>query len=234
MCFFDTGQNAFRWLGVAVHSAGDRILFFPGYAATPAEIHSFLAGNQVWNQPFVFDHASLESDLRTWHVTTPGSTEHLGRPRTLDLGESCVLWFGLSVADENALRLVREETVVTAPVPPSDGRRRIEAFIAARDKVQFPLISRNTEHPRRTDASFLHFAFVVGPKGFPEYTSPEIAAPYNSPFLATPLPIVFRDLPIRSHRVELSSTIDLQIICCELPGTLKAPLTFTGSYAAPA
>ena len=228
MCFFDSGQNAFRWLGVFVHSAGDRILFFPGYAAAPTEIHSFLWGNVVWNQPFVFDHVSLESDLRTWHVTTAGSTEHLGGPRTLDLGESRVLWFGLSVADENALRLVRQKTVVTAPVPSSDSRRRIEGLIAARDKAQFPLISRNTDHPRRTEGSFLHFAFVVGSKGFPEYNGPEIAAPYNSPFLSTPLPVVLRDIPLRSHRVELSSTRELQITCCELPGTLKTPLTFTG------
>jgi hypothetical protein len=233
MCFFDTGNGVLRWLGVIVHSAGDRILFFPGYSTTPTEIRRFMAGNQVWNQPFLFDHASLQSDLRTWHATTPGSADHLGKLRTLDLGESRVLWFGLSVADENALRLLCEETVVTATVPASDGQRRIDAFMASRDGAQFPLVSLNTEQAKRTDQAFLHFAFVVGPRGFPEYSGPELGAPFNSPFLAQPLPGVFYNLLVRSHRIELSPTIDLQITCCQLPGSLTAPITFTGPSNTP-
>jgi len=162
----------------------------------------------------------------------------LGKLRTLDLGESKVLWFGLSVTDENALRLLCEETVVTATVPPSDGRRRIDAFMASRDGAQFPLVSLNTEQAKGTDQVFLHFAFVVGPRGFrefsgSEFSGPALGAPFNSPFLAQPLPEVFYNLPVRSHRIELSPTIDLQITCCQLPGSLTVPITFTGPSGMP-
>jgi hypothetical protein len=234
MCFYNSGGSGpLRWLGVFVHSAGDRVLFFPGYSDIPTQIRGFKAGAEVWNQPFQFDHASLENDLRTWHVTSPGSADHLGRPRTLDIGESRVLWFGLSVANESALRLVREETTVIARVPPSDGKRRMDAFVAARDGAQFPIVSLNPQHPTPNNKGFLHFAFVVGPKGFPAYTGSELGAPFNSPFLAEPLPEALHNLPLRIHRVELSPTIDLQIACCLMPGVLTAPFSFTGPSGTP-
>jgi hypothetical protein len=116
MCFFKDARGTLRWLGVFVHSAGSRVLFFPGFADTFKEVqHGFKAKSQR-NQPFDFDHVSLENDLQSWHITSARSEDHIGKPRTLDIGKSRVLWFGMSVADANVLRIVREETRITSVV----------------------------------------------------------------------------------------------------------------------
>lgn len=227
MCFFDPGNQVPRWLGVLVHSAGDRILFFPGYASSHNGIRRFFQSKEVFNQSFQFDHVSLERDMKTWHATAFGSTAHVGKTRTLELGESRVLWFGLSIAGDHILRLLSRETIVTAKVPAVDSKRRIDTFKAAREGAQFPLISLNTDTPRYTDQTFLHFAFIVGPRGFNDYIGSDLGLPVNSPFLASSLPDMFSSLALRSHRVELSPTTDLQIVCLELPGALNVPLTFT-------
>jgi hypothetical protein len=229
-CFFKGSNDVPRWLGVIVHSAGDRILFFPGYSTTPTAIRSFVDNTEVWNREFVLDHVSLESDLKTWHVTSPNSADHLGKPRTLELGDSRVLWFGLSFSNEEALRLVRQETVVSAAVPSSDAQRRVNAFKSSREGTEFSMISLNTEQPRRVDVSFLHFAFVVGPRSFPSYLGNQLAAPVGSPFLASPLQASIAGLPLRNHRVQLSSSIDIEITSCELPGSLTVPMIFTSPF----
>ena len=231
MCFFDPKTSPFRWLGVLVHSAGDRILFFPGYAQTPIALQVFAGGAQVEERPFLFDHASLERDLQSWHVTTPQSADHVGRPKTLKLGDSRVLWFGLSAASDEALRPVLLVTKATASVPPRDSERRTQAFMRARDGAEFPLVSLNTDLPRRKSPSFLHFSFVVGPAGFPDYVGTDIAAPVESPYVTPPLPSSIPRLPSRSHRVRLSGSIELQITVTELPGSLSVPIIFTGSSA---
>ena len=228
MCFFNGEKSVLRWLGVLVHSAGDRILFFPGYTTAPTDLGAYVGRADVSRAGFIFDHASLEADLKTWHVTTAGSRDHLGSPRTVDLGDSRVLWFGLSVADANALRPVRDQTLVEARIPASDSARRANVFKAARENAQFPLLSLNSDHPAPAGDSFLHFAFVVGAKGFADYVGPEQGFPFGSPFLPEPPPTSRGPLPIRIHRIELSPTMDLQVTCCHLPGKLAVPLAFTG------
>jgi len=231
MCFFDPKTSPIRWLGVLVHSAGDRILFFPGYAQTPTTLQTFVGDSQTENRPFVFDHVSLERDLQSWHVTTPRSTDHVGRPKTLPLGHSRVLWFGLSAASDQALRPVLIATRVTGNLPPSDAQRRIQAFMAARDGAEFPMFSLNTDIPRRKPPSFLHFSFVVGPAGFPDYDGTEIAAPIASPYVSPSLPPAIPRLASRRHRIRLSGSIELQITATELPGSLSVPITITGASA---
>lgn len=226
-CYFSDGTDDLRWLGVLVHSAGDRVLFFPGFAETQTRIQGYQNDREVWNQPFVFDHASLERDRRSWHATSPRSTEHLGSPKTLEIGQGRVFWFGLSVKSSAVLRAVLESTTATAYVPQSDSRRRADVLGAAREGAEFPIMALNTEHPTNDQEYFLHFAFVVGPAGFPEYPGPELGAPFGSPFLCSPLPNPIVNVPIRLHRVALSDTVEVQVSCVALPGALTVPATVT-------
>ena len=136
-CYFQPEPGNLRWLGVFVHSAGDRVLFFPGFVSSFTKIQAFKATRETWNQEFLFDHASLERDRRTWHVTSPRSRQHLGRPSTLDIGEGSVLWFGMSVANSTVLRPAHQQTTVNALVPPSDSKRRADVFKSAREGAQF-------------------------------------------------------------------------------------------------
>jgi hypothetical protein len=227
MCFFRDARDTLRWLGVFVHSAGNRVLFFPGFADTFEAVHGFKDASLVWNQPFNFDHFTLESDFLTWHITSARSEDHLGKPRTLDIGKDRVLWLGLSLADANVLRVVREDTQTKSDVPSSDTNRRREALVAARDSAQFPIILLNTEHSTSFQKDFLHFAFIVGPKGFEDYSGPEFDFPDKSPFLTEPFPNQLSNLPFRSHRIELSAAIDIQVTSFLLPGQLKIPVSFT-------
>lgn len=231
-CFFNDERGAVRWLGVFVHSAGDRVIFFPGLSMNADHIHGFRSEEEKWKmQPFAFDHLSLESDMRTWHVTSTDSKDHLGRPTTLPLGEGRVLWFGMSVADSNALQIVNRETVITAEVPEGDGRRRMDVLVKAREGMDFPMVSLNTEHPGPPGIGFLHFSVFVGPTGFANYPGPELGFPFGSPFLAAPLQNEIFGLPLRSHRFALTDEMDIQITCTRLPGRLNTPVTFTGPTA---
>jgi hypothetical protein len=226
-CYFRDLQGTVRWLGVFVHSAGDRVIFFPGFADTMDKIHGFKNETEMWKQDFAFDHATLESDLRTWHVTSAGSQDHLGRPSTLAIGDDRVLWFGLTLADASTLRIVRRETVITANVPPSDGKRRIEVFSAAREGAQFPMLLFNTEHTTLESRGLCHFAVYVGPKGFSDYVGVDLGAPHENPFMVEPLPDEIAPLPLRTHRIALSDTLDIQITTALLPGQLNVAASFT-------
>ena len=226
-CFFRDAQGTVRWLGVFVHSAGDRVIFFPGFADTMDKIHGFRSETQMWKQSFAFDHATLESDLQTWHVTSKDSQDHLGRPATLAIGEGRVLWFGLTRANASALRVVHQETVITADVPPSDSRRRMDVFSAAREGAAFPMLTFNAEHTTPASRGLCHFAVYVGPKGFPDYVGADLGFPHESPFMVEPLPSEMTRLPLRSHRVALSDVLDMQITAVLLPGQLNVPASFT-------
>lgn len=228
-CFFRDQQGVARWLGVFVRSAGDRVIFFPGLSMKADRIHGFRSEEEKWKaQPFAFDHLSLESDLRTWHVTSMDSKDHLGRPTTLPVGGGRVLWFGMSVADSDALQPVYRETVIAAEVPEGDSRRRMDVLFKAREGMAFPLVSLNTEHPKAFDNGFLHFSVFVGPTSFENYPGPEFGFPFGSPFLAAPLQNEISKLPLRSHRLALTDEMDIQITCTRLPGQLSTPVTFTG------
>ncbi len=226
-CFFRDAQGTVRWLGVFVHSAGDRVIFFPGFADTMDRIHGFKNETEMWKQPFAFDHATLERDLRTWHITSAGSQDHLGRPSTLAIGDDRVLWFGLTLADASALRVVHKETVITADVPPSDGKRRMDVFSAAREGAQFPMLLFNTEHTTPASRGLCHFAVYLGPKGCADYVGVDLGAPHESPFMSKRLPTEIAGLPLLAHRIALSDTLDIQITTTLLPGQLNVPVSFT-------
>ena len=225
-CYFKDESGVPRWFGVFVHSAGDRVIFFPGVAEPVDGIQTDNSGTKTRHVPFDFDHLSLERDRRTWHATSVGSRAHLAGPPTLPLGEGRVLWFGMSVASPHALRTVNAKTEVSALVHPNDGKRRAAVLSKARESSTFPMMSLNTDWPAAPSPAFLHFAVVVGPAGFPEYRGPEFGLPFDSPFVVDGLASLPAELPVRMTRFALSETVDVQITCTALVGTLSVPASF--------
>lgn len=225
-CYFKHGIDDLRWLGTFVHSAGDRVIFFPGFASTKSHIKGYQNQHAIWDQPFVCDHASLEKDRRSWHLTTQGSSMQLGGPMTLDLGQNRVLWFGLSIANPAVMREVLRTVTVSATVPPSDSRRRGDVLInAVKDATQV-ILTTNTKHEIASSEHCLHFSFVVGSKGFPEYDGPELAAPYGNPFF---IPSISNhvNVPTSRSRLNLSDSLDVEISCSLTPGKLTASVAIT-------
>jgi hypothetical protein len=233
MCFFQNDTGPLRWLGIFVHSAGDRVIFFPGFDNQMQGVRVANGKGGTSDAAFTFDHITLERDFRSWYITSPGSGDHLLGPRTLNLGESRVFWFGMSMADADMLRVVREETRATSPVPSTDGKRRAEVLMAARDNAVFHIVSLNSDCPAPFSETFLHFAFVVGPRGFSQYDGAVLGDPFDTPFCIRSSTEPINRLPVRSHRIELSDAIHIQVICCLLPGQLAVPISLTTPQSAP-
>jgi len=219
-----------RWLGAFVFSAGERVIFFPGYAVMPDTLVGMRGPAKMWDNQVAVDHLSLEKDRESWHATTPRSKKHFGGPTTLDLGEGKALWFGMSVAEASALRVAKKQTLVQANVPSSDARRRTDVFRSAREATTFPIVTVNPA-TNMEGAGFYHFSFIVGPVGFPTYTGCEHGFPRGSPFLATPLPDYMPGVAASMYCCRLEPFCDLQVTVMRLPGTLTVPLTITSPGA---
>lgn len=218
--------NELRWLGVFVHSKGDRVLYFPGFSYD--RLIAFQGSTRKDSTDFLIDHVSLEPTFLRWHVTSFKSDNHLGSPRTRPLDNGRFLWFGLSVADLSVFRPVCQETKISVPTPSTDSKRRLDAFKASREDTEDLWVGLCPGAIETFDPYFLHIAVIAGPVGFPDYLGRHLGFPEGSPFLDAPLPEAPVSLPTRLHRMTLGNDIDLQIVLTCLPGKLKCPATFTG------
>jgi hypothetical protein len=221
------GQFVSRWLGVFVYSAGERLIFFPGYTTPPSGVRTYRGQNQTAAADVTIDHLSLEKNGADWHMTSPRSEDHFGGPTSLPLCDGSSLWFGMSLAGDAVLRPVMNRTVVRVDVPASDAERRIQVLHRAREAVEFPLVQLNPLAYQLDQPYFLHFSVIIGPVGFPHYTGAELGYPVNSPFLATPLPPALSPLPVAAYRLSLAPYCDVQLIATTLPGRLSVPIAFT-------
>lgn len=216
-----------RWLGVFIHSQGDRLIFFPGFRDSYKQIESY-QGQKPWrNQLFDFDHVTLNKNFRDSHITSRDSINHLGSFPTSELGDSRFLWFGLSLSDFNVLRPVWKKTDVVMKVPASDSKRRTKVFMDSREDAKFQIVKRHPDAQSIFPQGFLHVSFIVGPKGFKLYKGMKHGFPEGSPFLLHQLPQGSLQLPVRLHKISVSDSVDIQITSAWLPGKLKEPLTFT-------
>jgi hypothetical protein len=237
LCFFgelkesETSCSSLKWLGVFVFSAGKRVLFFPGFGFDPEWIKIYYSHSKYKYYDFEIDHISLEKNLDRWHLTSQRTARHLGSGRTIPLDHGRVLWFGMSVVQENILREVKKETIVNSQMPSSDSKRRTEVFFKSREGAVFNCVCLAPIARTHFKEGFLHFAFIVGPKGFPHYRGNQFGIPISSPFLKNEIPDdAFVHLPIRTHRLSLCAQIDIQITTMWLPGSLTQPVTFTGPF----
>jgi hypothetical protein len=224
------GPAAVRWLGAFALSAGERLLFFPGFANPPEAAVGFRDADRMWRADRPIDHLSLERDTGRWHATTPRSRHHFGGPEALDLGEGRCLWFGFSVAAPEFLRPANKVTLAAADVPGVDAVRRTEVFRRAREAAAFPVVTPNPA--TRLDApGYFHFSVVAGPPGFPDYTGTEHGFPRHAPYLGEPMPDRIDGLAVASFRTGLAPYCDLWVTVMRLPGRLTVPWLFTSPGA---
>lgn len=227
--FLDEGDGNLRWFGVFVE--GTRTMFFPGFSVAFGGIESHRGKKFQARRPFEFDHLSLEKDRRTWHATARESSDHMGKPRTLALGNGRVLWFGLSFGSLEAFRPVQDRTEIEFSAPSIDAARRLGIVVASREQAEFPIFSLPNYPLATWPDSYCHASVIAGPAGFETYLGPEHALPIGSPYLASPFPHALTDLPTRVHRLHLSPNTDLQVTLTRLPGKLTVPIAFTGTEA---
>jgi hypothetical protein len=223
----NNGNQTLRWFGVFVLSAGDRVIFFPGFSSPKSLVQRYQRNSLVWNQSFDFDHLSLQRDFKKWHITNYDSSEHLGSPATLPLGKGRILWFGLSISDFKVFRIAKEQTEISVQAPSRDANRRSDILLNSRSDAIFPILDFHSEAVSSLNTGFLHFGVIVGPKDFEKYTGTEIGIPNGSPFLTNPFLNQEVKLPVRIHRFTLSQNVDIQIVTAILPGSLNMPITIT-------
>ena len=229
-CFFRGIDGRLRWLGIFVHSAGNRIIFFPGFAQLHKEVVGYRDDVLAWDRPFQIDHLSLESDWLDWHFTEPRSADHIGNFRTLPLGLGVVHWFSMSVQTQDDLRVLRRRTLVSAPTPARDVERRTEVFVRAREDAVFRIVELNRQHGHVPAPNFLHFSVVVGLAGFHSPEDGISGIPFDSPLARPAIDGSLAGMPIRIHRVALSGTIELEITASLLPGQLQNRFVFSGDH----
>jgi hypothetical protein len=205
-------SSRMRWLGVFVYSAGNRIIFFPGFTDHMTEVHKIHQTEPETRRAFQFDHFTLEPDMQRWHITNLDSTEHISGARTQNLGEDTYLWFGLSIASLDVLRIAKETTVVTALVPSSDAERRKIVFLDARENIVFQILEF---HPdiARSDIRVAHFGIIVGRGVNKLYEGDQPGLPDGS--------------LLRQHLMGLSNDRDIQIDTAILPSALTYPVVVT-------
>lgn len=228
-CFFRGEDTQLRWFGVFVHSAGERLLFFPGFAEPFKHVIAYNGSVPRWNEGFLVDHLTLERDRRSSHLTSPGSLEHLGKLGTLQIDSAKTFWFSMSMASESALCPAYTETRVSVAAPHKDVDRRAQAFVSAREGSDFPIIELHKEYATTQSPRFLHFSVIVGPPGFEDTDNQVYGIPHGSPFVDPLITQELKRLPVREHRVRLSENIELQIIATVLPGKLLTPVCFASS-----
>lgn len=235
LCFYSDSivdgteeKQNLKWFGAFVLSGAGRLIFFPGFNFLATWVKVARKRSREKRHDIHIDHITLEKNLRRWHYTSPDSKHHLGSGLTTDLGENRFLWFGLSIADSNILKVVRQETVFHTMVPAPDTTRRTDVFMASRKGAVFNIISLHPNAKQRFDTGFLHFGLIVGPLGFADYSGPNLGIPFGSPFVTEALPSPLINIPLRLHRVSIGSRVDIEIVALWLPGSLTERVTFTG------
>lgn len=226
-CFFLDSDGKMRWLGIFIHSAGNRIIFFPGVTELHQHVTAYNGDELRWDQGFKIDHLSLESDRRSWHFTEPRSVAHLGKMYTQQLSSDVFHWFSMSVKSNHDLRLVRKETKVSAAAPSRDTDRRIGLFKTSREDAKFQII-RMHEGSTPPQPSFLHFSVTVGPPGFPSNSPKILGSPYGSPLIKESPSELTDDIPSRVHRILLSSEVELEVVSSVMIGNLQNKIVYSG------
>jgi len=218
------GKPFYMWLGVFVHSQGDRTLFFPGFKGKG---HVAFKGKvRQKTKGFAVDHISLDKDCSRWHLTSQGSRDHQGGPTTMDLGDERFLWFGFSVAKNDILSPVMRRTGIQVECPSSDSIRKAEIINYAREGLAFPLIDLPKQSPEFPPPLFAHFVVIVGPNGFENYTGDNLLLPLDAPWIKQGAKLPLKGLPSRIHRFSFGER-DFQVISMLLPGMMTIPVFFS-------
>jgi hypothetical protein len=225
--YFRDPSGAMRWFGIFVETDAGNVLFFPGFARSYDHVVGQRGDRRgKFSRALTVDHVTLEADFASWHLTSARSKQHQGVARTRPVGHGTTLWFGMTVARANVLRLVSSETVASAPMPSADARDRLDTLNKARQDAEFPIISMNGASPW---GETMHFAVAAGPLSAPPHTGPELALPEGSPHVRQPAFEGHVQLPLRALSFALGPRHRIHVISTWLPVDLSLAVTFTAT-----
>jgi hypothetical protein len=231
MCFINDqiseGEKILRWFGVFVHSDGDRLIFFPGFSERQGYVQGFQGKSKVWDKKFLFDHFSVEKNLKKWHLTTIDPVDHLGSGNILKLNEDKYLMFGLSVNSLGQFRVVKQITKFSYSVPKSDADRRKDIVLSAKGDMDYQILEF-FQPKGYFNPEIFHFGIIIGKKGFEPFHGPDLGFPEGSPFLEGMYSGRVQ-LPTRIHKFNLSDDFDIQITTLPLPAVIKKKLVLITS-----
>ena len=230
-CFLNVVDNSNsaippRWLGVFVHTEGDRVSFFPGLRNPIDWIEMTRQGSTPSKMSFYLDHFSAEPSRQMWHLTTSSSKEHNPGGHLREASQDSYFWISLSLQSYQSFLPTYKRTLVIYNTPQSDTARRLRLLRQLEQphyQVNIENQVSNTSHPY-----FLHMCFILSLPSAPNYSGSEFILPVGSPYLNPPLPDPIPYLKFWRNRVCLSPSWDIQIITMLLPGTISQPFTFTG------
>ena len=157
-------KNTLRWFGVFVHSVGDRIIFFPGFSERQKYVKGFVGKSKVWDKKFLFDHFSVDKNLKKWHLTTIDPVKHLGSRNLLKLDEDRYLLLGLSVNYLDQFRVVKQVTEFSYAVPKPDAERRKDIILDAKGEKDYSILNfypKGYYNPEIYQAKFQSFGKIL-------------------------------------------------------------------------
>src|SRR3990172_594917 len=189
LCLYDAAgsgsilKHDLRWLGVFVLSAGDRILLFPGLTVPIDWIDTSRRGAAPVRTDLKLHHLSAEPKTQRWHLTSPGSEDHLAGGRLRPAAADLFFWTGLSVQGDEPFPSARKRTIISHLSPSSDVARRIGELRRLESTAQYSRVSSHVQSRRLFTSSFLHLCILVGRPSAEQYRRPEWLLPPRSPFL---------------------------------------------------
>ncbi len=231
LCYFSEnwpeGQANVHWLGVFLHTKGDRILFFPGIDNITKQIFTTYKGKKSSRDEFSIDHLTLEPQKRKWHLTSKVPGSHLSGGTVRDVGEDRFLWFGLSISNASILRELKRTTTVRFHSPSSDAERRIDEVTSLHSKAPQNLIGLPREGIDQFTVGYTHLTFTVGPKDASDYLGPDLLQPHGyagvTPFTMSEA----SKIPVHLHRIPITKDLDVQIASMKLPGKIPRPFIYS-------
>jgi hypothetical protein len=216
-----------RWLGVFVHTDGDRVLFFPGLSVKHGASLFDLAprpGKRAAPIPFAVDHISLDANRVSSHVTSFRSREHHAVPPVRSLRDDCVRWFGMNVRATTILRPVKTKTVLRADLPSTDSQRRVDSFRRATEHSSSVLL--HLPPGERAVPGFLHVTAIVGPARFKPFDGSDAAIPTLAP-LHDGVFLPPEGWASSRSRLSLGPRIDIEFISIWFAGKLRDDVGFS-------
>lgn len=224
LCIYseDAAVHDPRWLGMLALSEKGRVIFFPGFGFRPEWVRSGNNQTGLKEHALAVDHLTLERNGGEWHFTTVGSHQHHAGGLAKSVGEY-ISWFGMTVANGDALAAVWQRTLIRTAIPSVDVDRRYRMLKPLAEGMPQHLITLDERTPPSYAST--HFGFVVSSADAEPYVGSSFDLPFGSPFLAAPLPDL-RGLPTRYHRVPLGE-FAVHVVAAKLPVAMKIPIAFT-------
>jgi len=222
--YFQPPQGPLRTLGSLCHSAGGRVVFYPGL--TTRSVRWFSQGDKLVPVATLanelLDHITLESDFVRWHstiLTAHGAKRtRIPNQRTRQVEKDLIFWFALCVGNPATLELAPATlTLGPFPVTSSDSKRRAESAIMAREGAVF-IITQLHDDETLPSTAFVTFEFWICRN--PKERRHEVVVPIAPPAVAEPLSLP-TELQYRGHDIVIPGlSTRFSVNAYKLVGTL--------------